>query len=92
MPKVSIILPIYNVQEYLAEALDSVVNQTLQDLEIICVNDGSTDGSGAIARGLKWASEGSTYGRPWNTREKATWPCAIPTRMKTMRTDWRFSS
>lgn len=50
MPKVSIILPIYNVQEYLAEALDSVVGQTLQDLEIICVDDGSTDGSLDIIR------------------------------------------
>lgn len=45
MAKVSVILPICNVQVYLAEALDSVLGQTLQDLEIICVNDGSTDNS-----------------------------------------------
>lgn len=45
MAKVSVILPIYNVQQYLEEALDSVIHQTLDDLEIICVNDGSTDGS-----------------------------------------------
>lgn len=45
MAKVSIILPIYNVQEYLRECLESVVCQTLQDIEIICVNDGSTDKS-----------------------------------------------
>jgi len=45
MAKVSVILPICNVQAYLAEALDSVLNQSLQDLEIICVNDGSTDNS-----------------------------------------------
>lgn len=45
MAKVSIILPIYNVSEYLEECLDSVIHQTLEDLQIICVNDGSTDNS-----------------------------------------------
>jgi len=45
MAKVSVILPIYNVQEYLRECLESVVNQTLKDLEIICVDDGSKDDS-----------------------------------------------
>ncbi len=45
MPKVSVIIPVYNVEKYLKECLDSVVNQTLKDIEIICINDGSTDGS-----------------------------------------------
>lgn len=45
MAKVSIIVPIYNVEQYLEECLDSIINQTLKDLEIICVNDGSTDSS-----------------------------------------------
>ena len=44
-PKLSIIMPIYNVENYLDEALNSAENQTLKDLEIICVNDGSTDKS-----------------------------------------------
>ncbi|MCR8679708.1 MULTISPECIES: glycosyltransferase family 2 protein [Campylobacter] len=43
--KVSIIIPVYNVEKYLRECLDSVVNQTLKDIAIICVNDGSTDSS-----------------------------------------------
>lgn len=43
--KVSVILPVYNVDQYLRECLDSVVNQTLNDIEIICINDGSTDNS-----------------------------------------------
>lgn len=48
MNKVSIILPIYNVSQYLRECLDSVISQTLTDIEIICVNDGSTDNSLSI--------------------------------------------
>lgn len=50
MAKVSVILPIYNVQDYLRECLESVVNQTLKDIEIICVNDGSKDDSLNIIR------------------------------------------
>ena len=46
--KVSVIVPVYNVAEYLSECLDSLVNQTLQDIEILVVDDGSTDGSAAI--------------------------------------------
>ena len=50
MPKVSVIVPIYNVEKYLEKCLDSLVNQTLEDIEIILVNDGSTDNSGEIAK------------------------------------------
>ena len=45
MTKLSIIIPVYNVENYLRECLDSVCNQTLTDIEIICINDGSTDNS-----------------------------------------------
>lgn len=44
-PKVSVIIPVYNVENYLRECLDSVINQSLKDIEIICVDDGSTDSS-----------------------------------------------
>lgn len=46
--KVSIILPVYNVEKYLPACLESLVNQTLDEVEIVAVNDGSTDGSLAI--------------------------------------------
>ena len=45
MPKVSVIVPVYNVEPYLKECMESIVRQTLRDIEIICINDGSTDGS-----------------------------------------------
>lgn len=45
MVKVSVVIPIYNVENYLEDCLDSIVNQTLKDIEIICINDGSTDNS-----------------------------------------------
>ena len=48
-PLISIIIPIYNVEKYLAECLDSVIAQTLQEIEILCIDDGSADGSLYIA-------------------------------------------
>lgn len=45
MPKVSLIIPVYNVEDYIEKCLDSVINQTIDDMEIIIVNDGSTDSS-----------------------------------------------
>ena len=48
MPKVSIIVPVYNVAPYLRQCMDSAVNQTYQNIEIICVDDGSTDASSEI--------------------------------------------
>lgn len=48
MVKVSVIIPVYNAERYLEECLDSITGQTLPDIEIICVNDGSTDRSSGI--------------------------------------------
>lgn len=47
---VSIIVPVYNVERYVRECLESLQNQTLEDIEVVCVDDGSTDGSLAILR------------------------------------------
>jgi hypothetical protein len=48
MAKVSVIVPVYNVEKYLKQCLDSIVDQTLEDLEIVLVDDGSVDSSGTI--------------------------------------------
>ncbi|WP_323735635.1 glycosyltransferase [Methanosphaera sp. ISO3-F5] len=55
--KVSIIIPVYNVEKYLDECLKSVINQTLKEIEIICIDDGSTDNSLKIIE--KYAKEDS---------------------------------
>lgn len=49
-PKISVIIPVYNTEKYLAECLDSVLKQSFTDIEIICVNDGSTDKSAEILK------------------------------------------
>ena len=59
MAKVSVIIPIFNVEKYLARALDSLLAQTHQDWEAIMVDDGSTDGSGIIAD--EYASHDSRF-------------------------------
>ena len=47
-PQISVIIPVFNVEKFLPQCLDSVTEQTFADIEIICVNDGSTEGSGKI--------------------------------------------
>ena len=50
MPKMTVVMPVYNMEAYLGECLDSVLSQSLEDIEVIAVNDGSKDGSLAILR------------------------------------------
>ncbi len=50
IPKVSVIVPVYNAEDYLRQCLDSICGQTLKDIEIICVDDGSTDSSPDILK------------------------------------------
>lgn len=53
MPKISIIVPVYNVEDYLKNCIDSILNQTFNDFELILVNDGSTDNSLKICKYYK---------------------------------------
>ena len=74
IPKVSIVIPVYNAEPYLRECLESVVHQTLEDIEIVCVDDGSKDRSGAIldeyaARDIRFKvihKENGGYGKAMN--------------------------
>ena len=52
MPKVSVIIPVYNGEKYLQKAIDSILNQTFTDFEIIIVNDASIDGTADILDSL----------------------------------------
>ncbi len=52
-PKISVIIPVYNVEKYLEACLSSVAGQTFKDLEVIVVNDGSTDGSARVIEAFK---------------------------------------
>ena len=58
-PQISIIIPIYNTEKYLKQCLDSLIEQTFKDIEIICVNDGSTDNSKNILE--KFAAEDNRF-------------------------------
>ena len=49
-PIISVIIPCYNAEKYLSETLDCVINQTLKDIEIICIDDGSTDSTPKILK------------------------------------------
>lgn len=53
MTKVSIIIPVYNAEKYLGKCLESLLSQTLQEMEIICVDDGSSDGSPEILKDFR---------------------------------------
>ncbi len=55
--KISVVVPVYNVEGYLRECMDSCINQTLPDIEIICVDDGSTDGSAKILEEYRASDE-----------------------------------
>src|SRR5664280_3075793 len=68
MPRVSVIIPAYNAEAFLARALRSVVAQTFDDYEIVLVDDGSTDGTAEIARSFKQAR----YFHQPNRRQPAT--------------------
>ena len=71
MPKISVILPVYNVGPYLEAALSSLISQTTKDIEIIAVNDGSTDNSEDILRRYQEKYDNITYYNQFNAGQSA---------------------
>ena len=57
MTKVSVVIPVYNMEKYIEQCLDSVLGQTLQEIELVCVNDGSTDNSLQILKQFQRKSD-----------------------------------
>lgn len=65
-PKISVIIPIYNTEAYLPRCLDSVLNNTYRNLEVICVDDGSTDNSASVVE----TYAGGGFARYFNQTEE----------------------
>lgn len=61
LPKISIVVPIYNCESFLRDCLLSLINQTYKNIEVICINDGSTDGSGSIVEEFTKADSRIVY-------------------------------
>lgn len=58
--KVSVVIPVYNTEKYVREAVESIMNQTLRELEIIIINDGSTDNSLQVVEELAAGRQSDT--------------------------------
>jgi len=65
-PKVSVLIPVYNTERFLSYCLDSVINQTLREIEIVCVEDASTDHSGIILK--RYAAKDSRISIIWHEK------------------------
>ena len=70
MNKVSVIIPIYNAEPYLSEMLDSILAQTWQNIQLVAVNDGSSDRTWEIIRNLAERDERILLGAPHNVRRQ----------------------
>ncbi len=77
-PKVSVIMPVYNTATFLREAMESVTNQTLCDIEIIAVNDGSTDGSGNLLKDFASQDDRITVLEQTNQGQSCARNAALP--------------
>lgn len=74
---VSVIIPVYNVEKYLRQCLESVCSQTYSDLEIMLVNDGSTDGSAAICKEFAENDKRIRYIEKENGGLVSAWKCGV---------------
>lgn len=61
MPKISVIVPVYNVENYIEKCIESILSQTYTDFELLLINDGSSDKSGSICDAYMSKDQGYVY-------------------------------
>lgn len=79
MIKVSVIIPMYNVEKYIGQCVESVCGQTLRELEVICIDDGSNDATAQVVESLREKDERVSFSSPEESRGFRVQKCRVKT-------------